>query len=60
MTVFSVEIETVNAAYEDGNAPSELAANLRTIVSHLERGEIGGLVRDSNGGRVGQWSLELE
>lgn len=50
-----IEYETENAAFED---PSEHESVLRRILSGIEYGATSGRVMDSNGNKVGEWSLE--
>lgn len=59
--MFSLEISTDNAAFDDGNAASEVARILRDCANRIERGEgdwsMDGIViqlRDINGNVVGQ------
>lgn len=58
--MFTLKIETDNAAFGDGNITDEryeLARILREVAKRLESGEDSGAVRDVNGNKVGQFSL---
>lgn len=56
--MFKLEIETDNAAFEDG-AELEIARILRNVAERLEYldGLREGNARDINGNRVGRWEL---
>jgi hypothetical protein len=54
MRKFRVEIDTFNAAFEDG-AHQEVARILREIADRVEQGSDGGPVRDINGNTVGRY-----
>lgn len=57
--MFKVEFETSNAAFDDendGNSREEIRRILRGISFDVyENGETGGMIRDSNGNRIGSW-----
>lgn len=55
--MFKLEIETGNAAFDRG-PDREVAAMLRRLADRLESGETSGGLMDSNGNRVGSFSLE--
>jgi hypothetical protein len=50
---FVAEIETDNAAFEDGNRNLEVARILRVLAEQIENGSDGVTLRDINGNRVG-------
>lgn len=49
-----LNIETDNSAFED---PNELPKILRSIARDIEEGRTFGIIRDTNGNRVGSWEL---
>lgn len=56
--MFRIEFKTDNAAFDDGNRAQEIARILRDeIAFQVRHGALGGIVRDINGNRVGQWSI---
>jgi hypothetical protein len=53
--MFRIEIDTGNAAFDDGNRDAEIARLLSYVVHRLERGGITVLpLYDINGNRVGK------
>jgi hypothetical protein len=54
--MFRLEIETSNAAFEDG-AATETARILRAVAKRIEQGDLAGEAWDSNGNRVGTYEL---
>lgn len=58
-TKVTIQFDTGNAAFDDGNGPAEAARILKGIAAKLDAGLDSGTVRDSNGNRVGQWSAEF-
>lgn len=56
--MFTLTIETDNAAFSDTLATDECARILREVADRMERGESRGRVRDHNGNTVGTFSLE--
>ena len=54
--MFKIEFETTNSAFDD--PADEIAAILALIASRLTGGETEGLIKDSNGNRIGSWKLE--
>jgi hypothetical protein len=57
-TMFKIELETDNDAFQD-NKRNEVAAILQAIVETLQDGSpTSGGCYDTNGNRVGRWSLE--
>ena len=55
MESIKIEIETVNAAFEDRD---ELPRILRTLANRLEDGDCPELLRDINGATVGRVTYE--
>jgi hypothetical protein len=53
--MFSVKVETSNAAFHDECPEYEIARILKEIVSKLEAGITSGSARDSNGNRVAEF-----
>lgn len=49
-----INIETNNAAFED---PDELPRLLLEIVDRINQGETQGIIRDTNGNKVGSWEI---
>lgn len=58
MTTCTVTFDTGNAAFDDGNGPEEAARALRIIAGKVSSGQDGGSVFDSNGNRIGEWSVD--
>ena len=57
--MLTIEIETGNEAFADGNEAAELARILRRIGRRLDIGvDINGAIYDSNGNRVGWCEYE--
>jgi hypothetical protein len=63
--MFKLSLDMSNSAFEDPN--EELALILSGILGKAERHELArageetsGIIRDSNGNRVGEWSCNLE
>jgi hypothetical protein len=56
--IFSVTIKVDNDAYNNQYIQYELIDNLKGIIAKLENANEWGTVRDVNGNRVGDWSLE--
>lgn len=54
-----IEFETDNAAFDDGNGPTECARILEKIARRVGQGAEEGGIMDSNGNRVGSWSVEF-
>lgn len=55
--MFKMQIETDNAAFQDGAAGAETARILRLIADRLESGSTSGVALDYNGNKVGAWAL---
>jgi hypothetical protein len=58
-TVFKIEFETGNAAFEDSPG-YEAARILRQIADKLEGSIQSGKVMDANGNTIGKWELETD
>src|SRR5688572_12087910 len=59
-TELKIEFDTGNAAFDDGNGPEECARILRNIADRMRfRGDTDGGIMDSNGNRIGSWSVEF-
>ena len=56
---FKLTIKTSNAAFADGNATSEVASLLRETAAKLERSCLDGNLHDSNGNKVGTFTLKV-
>lgn len=54
--MLKLKIATDNAAFED-DPGDECAKILRAVASKLEDGHRGGVIFDTNGNRVGTWTL---
>ena len=52
MSKFIVEIRTDNSAYED-EFYDEIMDNLRSVISQVDTQEQNGIIRDTNGNKVG-------
>lgn len=57
-TQFTCTFDTGNAAFDNGNGPEEAARALRIIAGKVSSGQDGGMIWDSNGNRIGEWSVE--
>ena len=58
MSGFQLEFDTGNAAFEDDNLRPEIARILGEIAEHVEGGYVEGVIRDINGNKVGNWSMD--
>ena len=56
--IFSVTIKVDNDAYHEQAVQYQLIDNLKDIISKMEDSADWGIVRDVNGNKVGDWSLE--
>jgi hypothetical protein len=54
---FKLQISTFNAAFDDGNAPEEVATRLERVAEELRGGATERPIRDTNGNKVGSWAL---
>lgn len=57
--MFTLQFDTGNAAFDDGNAPAECARILEIIGGNVSRGYRDGRIFDVNGNRIGEWALDL-
>jgi predicted RNase H-like HicB family nuclease len=55
MSTFTVVIKTDNSAYEDGYFYDEIIRNLKEVIQQVDTQELKGIVRDSNGNKVGKF-----
>lgn len=59
--MFTLKIETSNAAFSGDAAGYECARILRELAATIEEGRDGsGRIRDINGNTVGHWSLAVD
>jgi hypothetical protein len=56
--IFSVTIKVDSDAYHNQPVQYQLIDNLKDIIAKIEEANDWGIVRDVNGNRVGDWSLE--
>ena len=54
MSKFIVEIRTENAVYED-SFYDEIIANLKSVSQQIDTQELSGIIRDTNGNKVGKF-----
>ncbi len=54
----TIDIETDNAAFEDGGGFAEKKRILRSIANRVAEGELDGRERDTNGNTVAQFQVE--
>jgi len=57
---FRLDIDTGNAAFDDGHAPFEVARILREVANNLTNNKLSGTLYDINGNRVGSYHLQIE
>jgi len=55
--MFKLEIETGNAAFQDGLGDLEIARILKEVTNRVLQGFTEGTVRDMNGNTVGKFSM---
>ncbi|UTC28625.1 hypothetical protein MARCHEWKA_01120 [Brevundimonas phage vB_BpoS-Marchewka] len=55
--MFKLEIDTGNAAFDEGDKPYEIARILRDLAQKIENGADEGSVRDLNGNKVGHYNV---
>lgn len=55
---FNVSIDSGNAAFQDG-VLTEIGRILDAVVDKMWNGQESGSVRDTNGNKVGEWSLTI-
>lgn len=58
--MFTLNIETSNAAFQDDAAHHEIARILRDLAERFDNGVDSGTVKDTNGNTVGSFALMLE
>ena len=56
---FKLEISTDNAVYDE-SIYDELIANLKLVMNIVDSQELEGVIRDTNGNRVGRFYLDRE
>ena len=56
---FKLEIRTDNAVYEE-SLYDELIANLKVVSNMIDSQQKSGIIRDTNGNRVGQFYMTEE
>jgi hypothetical protein len=54
-----LEIRTDNAVYEDA-LYDELIANLKVVINQIDSQEKEGVIRDTNGNKVGKFYMEVD
>ena len=55
MSTFTVVIQTDNAVYEDLHFYDEIIHNLKSVIQQIDTQEQKGIIRDSNGNKVGKF-----
>ena len=55
---FKLEIDADNSAYEGESLHPEIALNLDAVRIQIERGYTQGIIKDTNGNRVGDYVIE--
>ena len=58
--MFKLQFSTDNAAFDGDLKRMEIDSILRAVADRAGDGQTGGLIRDSNGNRIGQWELTLD
>ena len=56
--MFKLEFATDNAAFEGDAKWMEIDTILRAVADRAGDGQTAGTIRDSNGNRIGAWSLQ--
>ena len=59
MSRFMLEIRTDNAVYEDA-LYDELISNLKVVINQIDSQEKEGIIRDTNGNKVGKFYMEVD
>jgi hypothetical protein len=59
MSKFMVEINTDNSAYET-DYYEEVIANLKSVIANVDCSELNGIIRDTNGNKVGRFFTHCE
>jgi hypothetical protein len=57
--MFKLEFKTANAAFDGDLRWMEIDTILRKVADRAGDGQTEGVIHDSNGNRIGSWSLEL-
>ena len=57
MSRFVIEIKTDNSAYEE-SFYDEIIANLKSVIGMVDTQEQNGIIRDTNGNKVGKYFSE--
>jgi sugar phosphate isomerase/epimerase len=55
--MFTLNIDTGNAAFDEDEPNIELTRILREVIGHLNAWDTEGKIRDLNGNTVGSWKL---
>ena len=58
--MFKLEFSTDNAAFDGDLKWMEIDSILRAVADRAGDGQTSGLIRDSNGNRIGQWELTAD
>lgn len=58
MAVFSMQLDSENAAFTEEGGQYEVARLLRHVAERIDAGADCGLLTDYNGNRVGRWEFE--
>ena len=56
--MFKLEFRTGNAAFDGDAKWMEIDTILRAVADRAGDGQASGIIRDSNGNRIGEWSLQ--
>jgi len=56
MSKFSIQFNTDNAAFDNGTDRAEIQYILYKIKTELTEFKFNGIIRDSNGNTIGNWS----
>lgn len=57
--MFKLEFETDNASFDFNEGKDEVMFILETISNKVSSGYTSGIVLDSNGNSIGNWSLDI-
>jgi hypothetical protein len=58
--MFKLQFSTGNAAFDGDSAWMEIDSILRAVADRAGDGQTSGLIRDSNGNRIGDWRFQRE
>jgi len=58
--MFKLQFSTDNAAFDGDLKWMEIDSILRAVADRAGDGQTSGLIRDSNGNRIGQWELTAD